>query len=279
MSVVPPLLVAGPGRSGTTLLCRLLALHPDLAWFSGWSARLPRWPAVAAIHRLNDWEALERRSRSWRRWSRAAEAYGCWDACFPGFSAAREDWGPDRVDPAGAERLRGMVAGHRRWQGKPGFMTKYTGWPRLEFMAAALPGSRVVWIDRDPRAVALSYQKQRWWYKRRPEAYAALSMRERVDFYAERYMEFWRARVRHEAGEEYLRVRYEDLVEDPEGVLSRICADRGLAWSGTYRRRVASYPIRRDANRATAARRPPVEWAAFGERLAGPLAELGFAPR
>lgn len=277
MSRGGPILVAGPGRSGTTLLCRLMGLHPDLAWFSGWSARLPRWPAVAAVHRVNDIEALERRARGWRRWPRPGETYGCWNACFPGFSDAREDWGADRVDPAGARLLGRMVEGHVRWQGKDRFMTKYTGWPRIDFMAAALPGSRVVWIDRDPRAVALSYLRQRWWYRNRPAEYDALSPEARLDVYAGHYLAFWRARTRHAPGRDYLRVRYEDLVEDPERLLGKICEDTGLPWRASFVRRVRSYPVRQGTNRS-AARHAGPDWDALGERLADPIAELGYDP-
>lgn len=270
-----PVFVAGPGRSGTTLLVRLLSLHPDLAWFSGWSARFPSRPAVALLHRLNDWPTLERRARGWPKWPRAAEAYDCWDWCFPGFSSARSDWGREKADPEGAERLRRIVAGHERWHGKPRFMTKYTGWPRIDFLRAIFPDPRVVWIDRDPRAVALSYLKQWWWFKNRPEALAAMTMDERIDFYAERYLEFWRARRRFRAGPDYLLVRYEDLVADPVSEMERVCRDVGLPWSGSLARSVQTYEVVRGANRAAADRHTGTEWAALGERLAEPLAELG----
>ena len=44
--------VLGAPRSGTSLLYKLLCLHPDTAWISNWYRRAPGAPVVALLNRL-----------------------------------------------------------------------------------------------------------------------------------------------------------------------------------------------------------------------------------
>ncbi len=47
MNVERPIFILGPPRSGTSLLYKTLAVHPDLAWFNRNFKRLPEWPRLA----------------------------------------------------------------------------------------------------------------------------------------------------------------------------------------------------------------------------------------
>ena len=50
-----PLFLIGTGPCGSSLLLRMLGCHPDLAWMSHYSTRLPggaRWAALSRLHAL-----------------------------------------------------------------------------------------------------------------------------------------------------------------------------------------------------------------------------------
>src|SRR6266511_4315156 len=63
-----PLFIVGAPRSGTSLLYKLLCLHPRAAWISNWGRRAPGQPALAMLNRLAP--RLRRRLRR-RRCARA----------------------------------------------------------------------------------------------------------------------------------------------------------------------------------------------------------------
>src|SRR5919106_1750209 len=49
-----PICLFGVGRSGTTILLKLLSQHPYLGWPSSLAQRFPRWPSVALYSRVLD---------------------------------------------------------------------------------------------------------------------------------------------------------------------------------------------------------------------------------
>ena len=49
-STAPVFLIGAP-RSGTSLLYKCLALHPDLGYISNYNERLPRWESVSLLNR------------------------------------------------------------------------------------------------------------------------------------------------------------------------------------------------------------------------------------
>ncbi|MEL7058606.1 MAG: sulfotransferase [Acidobacteriota bacterium] len=239
----------GPGRSGTTLLNRILSLHPSLGWISGWIDRLPSRPELAFGHRLMDVPAIERWSRERRRWPRSAEAYGFWNHYFPGFSAAPR--GGARADDR-PEDCRRAIAAILHWSGKERFVTKLTGAPRDAELQEVFERPFIVWIDRDPRAVVASYLKQRWGYKHRPEQFAATPRQAVLAEGAERYLSSWRGRQRLAAlaGERFLDVDYEDLVADPAAFFRRLLAGLSLPASQRFDRLLQGWTIHTGTNAA-----------------------------
>lgn len=271
-----PIFLGGPGRSGTTLLLRVLSTHPDVTWFSGWTARFPTRPWLAAASRLNDIEPLERATRKTRRWPRPAEAYNLWDFYFPGFSAATRDWTESDVDTEAARRFLALIDAHQRWHGKPRFLTKYTGWPRFAFLRGLRPDARLLYIDRDPRATVASYVKQKWWFRRDPQGLAAMSWQQRLEFYARKYLDYYAAKGGFVAGRDYIQLHYEKLVADPIAAMRTLCEQVGLTFSDKFARRVQTFDIYPDSNEAWKAAFEPHEREYLTRLLAGPIAELGY---
>lgn len=276
-AVTEPIFIGGPGRSGTTLLLQILSTHPDVAWFSGWTNRFPTHPALAIVSRVMDLEPLEQKTRGKRKWPRPAEAHGIWNHYFPGFSYAERDWTAADADPARADAFRAFVAAHLRWQGKPRFLTKYTGWPRFDFLRALYADARLLHIERDPRAVVASYMKQRWGYKDDPRGFEAMTPDQRVELYTARYLRLYEARMRFVEGSDYFHINYEELIRDVVGTMAAICEKAKLPFSPAFERRVRSFEIREGSNDAWKKNLSPREQGYMTELLAKPISEMSYA--
>ena len=275
--VTMPVLISGPGRSGTTLLLHVLSRHPDAAWFSGWTDRFPDRPFLALLSRVNDVDPVERATRDVRRWPRPAEAYGIWNHYFPGFSTAQSDWTAREVDRGDPEAFLAFVEAHLRWQGKSRFLTKYTGWPRFDFLRRLFPDAHLVSIDRDPRAVVASYMKQRWGYKDKPREYEGLPPDQRVAIQVERYLSYYDARKRHAEGRDYVGVQYEHLVADLVGTVREICRRVDLPFTARFERRLRTFEIHGDSNEAWKKNLSREEQHLLSKLLQKPLDEMGYA--
>lgn len=277
MGIEGPIFIVGPGRSGTTMLLHLLSRHPELTWFSGWTGSFPEWPQLSAFSRLNDVPALEAATRTLRRWPRPAEPYKLWNFCFPGFSSANRDWDEQDVNQSGVAKLTRIIEAHLKWHGKNRFLTKYTGWARFRFLRACFPDAHFIYIDRDPRAVVYSYMKQRWRFKRKPDAFAAMPAKERLELYAKLYLAYYQAKRQFEDGKDYLQVYYEQLVEDVPATLHLICEKTTLPFDNGYRRIIDRWDVKPNTNEAWQQKLSPEEQVYLTTLLEQPLKEMGYA--
>ena len=165
--------ILGPARSGTSLLYRLLALHPDVAYISNWNARYPKATAVAALQRAT------RSSRSLRRrWFQVdgnAYVYGrrrpLSERLIPApvegepvFTAAGILVDGSITNPNAADALRESIESITRFSGGTHFVNKrVANNQRIDLIHQALPEARFISIVRDGRAVALSLSGVNWW--------------------------------------------------------------------------------------------------------------------
>lgn len=235
--------VHGHGRSGTTLLTLLLARHPDLAWISQASSQPGRPPQLAVVNRVRDVPGVSALLAG-RRWEPAPqEAIDRWEHSFPGFYANDRDMTEVDADPAGIEAFRALARSTVRWHGGRRFLTKYTGYPRYGLVRAVLPGCRIVRIDRDPRAVVMSVVRERWGYKRKPEAWAALGPTGQIDRAVDRYLA-WDEAVRSQEAPADVVLRYEDLVADPVAVVTGLVEAVGLPVGDRFLAALRREPVR-----------------------------------
>lgn len=77
------------------------------------------------------------------------------------------------------------------------------------------PGSRIIHVDRDPRAI---YNSQ----KRTRQSDGTRSMAGSVSTFAFQYLASCKVMERNQGETDFLVVRYEDLLDDPEGETSRV---------------------------------------------------------
>ncbi|HYJ60561.1 MAG TPA: sulfotransferase [Actinomycetota bacterium] len=268
-----PVFLVGPARSGTSLLYKLLCLHPDAAFISNYVARAPWAPWLASVNRIAA-RAPERRHRVWFGGSGTnAYVYGerrpLADRLFPmpveGEPVfARAGLPPDAM-PAEARRseaerrLRAAIRSVRAADGGAVLVNKrIANIYRVPALLGAFPAARFVALVRDGRAVALSLSKVDWWpsstvvgYGGTPERWAAqggdpweLCARNWVDELAamERGLEVV-------PGGQILRLRYEDVIAAPRARLGEVRAFAGLDDSAAWDAAIdhVRFPDRNDA--------------------------------
>jgi hypothetical protein len=218
-SEIRPTYVYGTAHSGTTILYKLLALHPDFAWFSQYSYRNGVVPGRRSIPMAHAADRVLRsvRSHTWRKRKR-----GLTDRLVPRPGEAHAILlyvvaAPTRGEAAA--RMRRLVDEEcRRWD-RSAFLAKpLPMMGHLDVLQEAHPSAKMVHIIRDGRAVAASIKEK---FMRSGESSA-----EGADQAAARWLEVLDEVERLELP--VLTLRYEDLCTDVHGWLRRILEHAGL---------------------------------------------------
>jgi hypothetical protein len=266
-----PLFIVGAPRSGTSLLYKLLCLHPEAVWISNWSRRLPGVAAVAGLNRVAPRFPATRRSVWFGADAANAYVYGrrraLWERLYPmpvegepvyrhcgiGEAAGRGS------EDAQAACLRRAFAGLRRWSGGRVLISKrIANNQRIAFLAAAFPGARFLHLIRDGRAVAYSLSRVDWWEEGVLWWYGDTPRRWREEGgdpweLAATHWVRELASVREGLGavapERQLELRYEELIGEPVPTLRRVADFAGLADDSAWLAELGrlSYPNKNEA--------------------------------
>jgi hypothetical protein len=280
------------GRSGSTLVHDLLSRHPDVGFVSNLEDRLPLPPAAGrfnnAVYRRTP-AALTRKGRLRYAPSEAYRALTREVSIM--LAQPYRDLLTSDAMPWAVERFRSFFVKRARLQGKPVFLHKFTGWPRARFIRAALPDARFIHIVRDGRAVVASDLQVSWWrgylgaeFMHRPMApeyraeweasgrsfavLAAAGWKSAMDAYA--------AARAATPEQQWLDVRFEDVLADPQARFKEMLEFAGLEASPVFERTLARTEFRRD--RADAFRRSlgPATVAVLDASLAEHLRAWGY---
>lgn len=263
-----PILLMSAGRSGSTLLQRILSFHPDIGTPTSWTNRFPSqpWLAIGGRLRSASWEA---RGRHPRFYPGPSEAEGIWHHCFPRFWHDALRATPNRDD---ARRFREVCARLLRAQGRARLLLKLSGPPIFAFMRKVFPDIQCMWLDRDPRAVVSSYLRKGWLGSGvRSEG---LSKRERLDLAIDNYLNTYRRRC---ASEPDLTLRYEDFVVAPRTSIEILSTHLGLTPSRSFSRLVARWEISTTTNEGWKRDLPRAEREHAEHRLAETIEDLGYS--
>ncbi len=232
-----PIFFVGAPRSGTTILFEAFSSHPDLAWFSNYLYRFPRFPVVSLFSRLaisNDLLGAKRQNgESAFRIPRpyAVECYPAWELCC-GQKFRFDYLLNQKASQEEKDKVVRLVDKVTRYQSKHRFATKITGPTRMAYLNSIFPDALFIHVVRDGRAVVNSLMKvdfwkngggyhKPWWrgglteedielydkYGKTPVALTAVQWR--------RIMLMAREEAKAIGPGQYLEIRYEDALRDP----------------------------------------------------------------
>lgn len=290
MPVTRPIFLVGTGRCGSTAFHRLLALHPETMWLSGFAEKFPtrpRWNrrAVTAVG-----HPLIRRLLGHR--IRPGENYGFWYRHAYGFAEPGRDLVGSDVTPRVRRQLHAVFEAmltpdrHR-------LLIKLTGWSRMGFVNEVFGDATFVHIVRDGRAVASSLLhigdwQWRGWYGPSSWRYGPLSPEDQAawersgkSFIALAGIQ-WRIHTRAiEAARQvvdptrFLEVRYEDFCRGPAETMRRVAEFAALAPSAAFDREVSRARIT-DMTQRFQKDLSPAQQALLTDLLREDLARYGY---
>lgn len=254
-----PIFLLGAARSGTSVFFRLLGCHPDLAWYSRYSHRVPRLPAVAFLSRVRDLPFLGDRLPLNRRFiPRPGEGYNILNYATDRVFTSPRRLSADDVTEEAINKMRASVRAHLRWQGKRRFVNKHTGFPRIRYLLRIFPDARFIHIARDGRAVAYSLTQvgffdgtpdSWWWGDMKPEytaeyqesgqnplVLAAIIWKTLMEYHEEDRSELPEDR--------FLEIRYDEFISTPADTWKKVLAFCDLSPHPRFFRRVSRVNLR-----------------------------------
>ena len=228
------LIINGPGRSGTTLLSRLLSYHQDFGWISGYVNRFPNLPVLSVLNFLYRIEFSGVKLHKSSKLPKPAEAYNFWNYYLKQFN--------DEYSPTSEEivLLKKTILKICNYQNKTHFVTKITGSPRTNIFNEIFTDYKVLWIERDPRVVVSSFIKQKWFYKSKPDEFEKLTTDQKILFYADYYNKIY-------CKTKNLNCKiifYEDLCKNPLETINEVLEDYNLEFTISHKRFVSDYNIK-----------------------------------
>jgi hypothetical protein len=198
----------------------------------------------------------------------------------------------DDVTPWLAARLRQFFDSRYEAQGRSVLVHKFTGWSRARLLHDVFPDAKFIHVYRDGRAVANSFLQMPWWSGHRgPDVWrwGPLSHEDRLAW--EKSERSWPVlaaiewkilidALRDAEAEipprQWLSVKYEELIADPDDWLTRILDFSGLDDDDTFWTRIHRYSL--GAGRIEAYRRDlrPEQVEAMEDVIGDRLEALGY---
>lgn len=219
-----PIFIVAPPRTGTSLLYRCIASHPDVGWFNRADRLFPESP------RLARWLTRLRLVRDDPRESR-----DLWFRFLP--QRATDEAGPGDATPEARDWYARRIAASLTLRGATRFAAKLPAHTlQVPYLDALFPGALFVQSMRDWRAVVSSTDVKRekdfnnkwfgirapgWKDQRSKPRYLGAAWQLRAGY------EVLDAEAPRRAGR-FFRVQYEDLVRDPRAAMARLYGQLGL---------------------------------------------------
>ena len=287
------LFIVGTGRCGSTLVHEVIGRHPDCGFVSNIEDNIP------AVNTLGRWNNALYRSFIGQHTVKGgprfapSEAYNLMDReVSPIYSKSSRDLYAADVSPWLERRFKKFFDERAAAQACELFTHKYTGWSRLGFFAEIFPQAKFIHIVRDGRAVANSWLQMDWWLGYRgPEhwQWGPLTPEEEAEWKAGDYdfallagicwkklMHSFRQAESLLPVENYLQLRFEDIVESPRLNIEKMLNFAGLDWSAPFETAFRRQDFRLDRRRAFESDLNAAQLQRLQQSLAPLLAEYGY---
>ncbi len=241
--------VLGTGRCGSTLVQEVLAQHPCSGFISNLDndRRVPvtAGPLIARLYKSVPPNLMQKS----RLRCIPSEAYEILNReVSPILSTPCRNITAEDVTPWLERRLLAFFERRAAAMAAPVFFHKFTGWPRAGFLQQVFPQARFIHVVRDGRAVANSWLQMPWWLGYQgpdhwqwgplPATYASewyesgknfgllagLLWKLLIDAF-----ETTRGRI---PPEQWMDVRYEDIVARPKDIFASMLEFAGLPYDG-----------------------------------------------
>jgi len=284
----------GSGRCGSSLVHEIVAKHEDAGFISNIDDRL------SSLNLKGGWNSRIYRSPVGRFTRKGAlrfapsEAYDVFSSrVSPLYVDSDRDLEARDVTPWLEKRTKAFFEERHARQGKAVFTHKYTGWPRLGFFAKIFPNAKFVHIVRDGRAVANSFLQMSWWGGYRgPENWHCGALQEP---YLSEWLESDRSytvlaglnwKILMDSFErtspsipqdQYLEMRYEDILEDSRQCFERMMQFCGLSWTPDFDKHFMARTITAARGRAFERDLSSEQLQELNRCLAGTLEKLGYS--
>ena len=160
-TIEKPIIIVGTGRCGSTMLHRILARHSHLGWLSTFNEVFPtqHWLSVFNnLYRKKLFDPIKHQVF----FPKPFEAYRFWEHYLPGFMRRDKPLTAEDVPEAGIEPVRRAVANVLRYQGRPRFLVKVTGWSRIAYFDRIFPDAVFIFLKREHRSVVSSWVQAGW---------------------------------------------------------------------------------------------------------------------
>lgn len=240
--VSSPVFIVGAGRSGTTLLYKMLCLHPDVAWISNYVDRVPKITCLSLFNRVcgiykrhcrfmwftKDFNAYGKRRFLMRLFPMPVEGESVYDHCgIPVF--------PDKSWCISEPQKKCLIDAFekiRLFQDCKMLLSKRTANNRrIPKLLEAFPRAKFIHVIRDGRAVANSLlkvdwwldHKVWWWHQKTPRQWESTG-REPVEMAARNWVEEIREieiGFKSVPDDQIFEVRYEHLPSNRVDILRR----------------------------------------------------------
>lgn len=270
MGPFKPILLLGPGRGGTTLLCKILSLHKDAAFVSNFdthaSAQFLAWPALRLSRASPDtrrraWFSPDGqaylRSRSLLKRFVPAPVEG--EVLYRSCGITLDEY-VESGDVKTHQALRDtFTAVQRLHRGKVMLLKRTANNRRIPLLHAAFPECRTVVLWRDGRAVTASLLEVHWWLDHRVWWAGGKTPREMnlnrqgsIDVAATNWVkevDAIEAGLKRAQKRPLIQVRYEDILAKPEETIASLLEFIGLDVTNGYLQQLRSLGLRHATER------------------------------
>ena len=155
------------------------------------------------------------------------------------------------------------------------FITKITGYSRFTVLNELFSNPSVIWIERDPRVVIMSYYKQKWYFRQREDQFNQTTKMELLKFYIAKYLSFYEDKKKLSKFN-FIQVLYEDIVEDRKIVFTEIFNQIGEEINPQFQKTIDSWDVKQNLNNKYNNYLHKDELDFLNQSLKIPISEMGY---